>query len=62
MPEKLAAVFSKVQILQLQNATNASLLEEFYQFMKENQTSEAYQKINIKVMTYFVQSLNESRA
>ena len=42
MPETPATVLLKVQSLRFQNATNASLIEEFYQFMKENQTSESY--------------------
>ncbi len=36
MPETPATVLLKVQALPLQNATNASLIEGFYQFMKEN--------------------------
>ncbi len=36
-----------------------SLTEEFYQFMKENQTLESYQKINVKLVSHFVQFLNE---
>ncbi len=55
MPATLASVLAHVG--ELKNEANAALIQEFYQWMKENQKSEAYQKNNLKAITNFAEWL-----
>jgi integrase/recombinase XerD len=55
MPSTLASVL--VRVSDLKNQVNAQLIQTFYQWMKENQKSEAYQKNNIKAITNFAEWL-----
>jgi hypothetical protein len=48
MPIRLiTTTISKIAVL-ISNPTNASIIDEFYQYMKDNSTSESYQNINLK--------------
>ena len=51
MPETLTNVLSKVS--GIENSVNATLVDEFYAFMKSNGTSESYQKTNLKAVINF---------
>ena len=53
LPSTLATVLAHVT--GLQNQANASLIQEFYAWMKDNQTSESYQKNNLKAITNFAE-------
>jgi hypothetical protein len=48
------------KISAVQNQVNASLIEEFYQFMKGNGTSEKYQNNNLKAIVNYAQWLAAS--
>ncbi len=48
MPIRLETVLRKVE--QMPNKVNSELLKEFYQHMKDNGTSQNYQKGNLKAM------------
>jgi hypothetical protein len=39
--------------VKLPNPTNATLLGEFYEYMKSNGISENYQNGNLKILIYF---------
>jgi hypothetical protein len=41
----------------MSNRVNSDLLKDFYQHMKDNATSENYQKGNLKAMVYFAEYL-----
>ena len=56
MPVKLSTTVKN--ITSLQNHTNASLLLEFYEYMKEKGLSEKYQNNNLKVLICFARSLD----
>jgi integrase/recombinase XerD len=51
MPIRLDTVLTKVN--HLSNNVNSELLMDFYQHMKDNGTSQNYQKGNIKAMVHF---------
>jgi integrase/recombinase XerD len=51
MPVKLSTTDKNIALIP--NPTNASLLCEFYEYMKANGTSESYQNGNLKVLIYF---------
>jgi integrase/recombinase XerD len=55
MPATLQNVLSHVQ--GLQNRSNAAIVQEFYEWMKENDKSEAYRKNNVKAITHFAEWL-----
>src|SRR5919199_6481248 len=55
MPVKLSTTVNSIS--SIQNPTNASLLGEFYGYMKTNGTSESYQNGNLKVLIYFARFL-----
>jgi hypothetical protein len=46
------------KISAVQNQVNASLIEEFYQFMQGNGTSDKYQNNNLKAMINYAQWLD----
>ena len=51
MPVKLSTTVKS--ITSIPNPTNATLLGEFYEYMKANGTSESYQNGNLKILIYF---------
>jgi hypothetical protein len=54
MPIRLdTVVLNKVE--QLSNRVNSDLLKDFYQHMKDNGTSQNYQKGNLKAMIHFAE-------
>jgi integrase/recombinase XerD len=53
MPIRLDTVLTKVE--QMPNQVNSGLLKEFYQHMKDNGTSQNYQKGNLKAMIHFAE-------
>jgi integrase/recombinase XerD len=55
MPVKLSTTVKSIATIP--NPTNASLLGEFYEYMKANGTSESYQNGNLKILTYFARFL-----
>jgi hypothetical protein len=56
MPVKLSTTVKS--IASIPNPTNASLLGEFYEYMKANGTSESYQNGNLKILIYFARFLD----
>jgi hypothetical protein len=50
----------KRKIEQMSNHVNSDLLKEFYQHMKDNGTSQNYQKGNLKAMIYFAEHIGEA--
>ena len=57
MPIRLDTVLRKVE--QMPNKVNSDLLKEFYQHMKDNGTSQNYQKGNLKAMVHFAEHIGE---
>lgn len=55
MPIRLDTVLRKVE--QMSNQVNSDLLKEFYQHMKDNRTSQNYQKGNLKAMIHFAEHI-----
>jgi hypothetical protein len=55
MPIRLDTVLTKVE--QMPNRVNSGLLKEFYQHMKDNGTSQNYQKGNLKAMIHFAEHI-----
>ena len=55
MPVKLSTTIKSIATIP--NPTNASLLAEFYEYMKANGTSESYQNGNLKILIYFARFL-----
>ena len=55
MPTKLTTTISK--IASLPNSTNSALIDEFYQYMKSNGTSERHQNNNLKAVIAFANFL-----
>jgi integrase/recombinase XerD len=51
MPIRLDTVLKKVE--RMSNRVNSDLLKDFYQHMKDNGTSENYQKGNLKALVHF---------
>ena len=56
MPVKLSKIVSSIDKSVL-NQTNANLVRDFYQFVKDNGTSESYQKNNLKAIINFASFL-----
>src|SRR5213595_1438572 len=52
MPVKLSTIVNNIDKSVL-NQTNADLIRDFYQFVKDNGTSESYQKNNLKAIINF---------
>ena len=42
------------------NKVNSDLLKDFYQYMKDNGTSQNYQKGNLKAMIHFAEYIGEA--
>ena len=57
MPIRLDTVFVKIE--QMPNRVNSDLLREFYQLMKDNGTSQNYQKGNLKAMIHFSEHMGQ---
>jgi hypothetical protein len=57
MPIRLDSVLRKVE--QMPNKVNSELLKEFYQHMKDNGTSQNYQKGNFKAMIHLAEYIGE---
>jgi hypothetical protein len=55
MPIRLDTVLKKVECMS--NRVNSDLLKDFYQHMKDNGTSQNYQKGNLKAMVHFADHL-----
>jgi len=55
MPIRLDTVLKKVE--QMSNGVNSDLLKDFYQDMKDNSTSQNYQKGNLKAMIHFAEHI-----
>jgi integrase/recombinase XerD len=58
MPIRLDTVLRKVG--QMPNQVNSDLLKEFYQHMKDNGTSQNYQRGNLKAMIHFAEHIGPS--
>ena len=58
MPIRLDTVLRKVE--QMPNKVNSDLLKEFYQHMKDNGTSQNYQKGNSKAIIHFAEFIGEN--
>ena len=59
MPIKLTTLLDNITT-SVPNQINASLISEFYYFMKDNGTSESYQKNNLKTIISFARYLGNS--
>ena len=57
MPTKLANILKKVDALA--NRNNATLLIEFYEYLRSVRTSERYQSDILKVLVKFSEFINE---
>jgi integrase/recombinase XerD len=57
LPSKVSTVLAKVS--EIPNEANRKLVYEFYDFMRENDTSESYQRGNLIVIICFAKFLNE---
>ena len=55
MSIRLDTVLRKIE--QMPNEVNSGLLEDFYQHMKDNGTSQNYQKGNLKAMIHFAEHI-----
>jgi hypothetical protein len=55
MPIRLDTVLNKVD--DMANRINSNLLKDFYQHMKDNDTSKNYQKGNLKAMVHFAEHI-----
>jgi hypothetical protein len=55
MPVKLSTTVRNIALIP--NPTNASLLCEFYEYMREKSISEKYQNGNLKILIYFARFL-----
>jgi hypothetical protein len=55
MPIRLDTVLRKVELMS--NRVNSDLLKEFYQHMKDNGTSQNYQKGNFKALIHFAEHI-----
>ncbi len=60
MPSTLATILKGLYELQKEDAVNGSLIHEFYQWMRENESSEAHQKNNLKAIINFTRWLKAS--
>ncbi len=59
MPITLSTVLISIDRFQSKNAVNASLVNEFHQWMRNDQKSESYQKNNLKALLKFANWLFE---
>ena len=59
MPIRLSTLLASIDT-SVPNPTNASLIKEFYNFMKSSNTSESYQKNNLKTVISFVKWLGNN--
>jgi hypothetical protein len=57
MPIRQDTVLRKVE--QMPNKVNSHLLKELYQHMKDNGTSQNYQKANLKAMIHFAERVGD---
>lgn len=55
MPTRLDTVLRKVECMS--NRVNCDLSKDFYQHMKDNGTSQNYQKGNLKAMIHFTEHI-----
>jgi integrase/recombinase XerD len=55
MPIRLDMILRKVE--QMSNKVNPDLLKDFYQHMKDNSTSQNYQKGNLKAVVHFAEHI-----
>jgi hypothetical protein len=55
MPIRLDTVLRKLE--QMSNTVNSDLLKDFRQNMKDNGTSQNYQKGNLKAMVHFAEHI-----
>ncbi|MGB6671056.1 MAG: hypothetical protein WBE34_01345 [Candidatus Nitrosopolaris sp.] len=55
MPAKLTTTISKIS--SAPNSTNVSIIADFYQYMKSNESSEHHQNNNLKVVLSFAKFL-----
>lgn len=55
MPIRLDTILKKVECMS--NRVNSDLLKDFYQHMKDNGTSQNYQKGNLKAMVHFAEHI-----
>ncbi|HZE77147.1 MAG TPA: hypothetical protein VE089_01215 [Nitrososphaeraceae archaeon] len=58
MPTKLTATVD--DIASIPNQENASLIKEFYKYMRDNYTSERHQNNNLKAIIAFVKFLGST--
>ncbi len=56
MPVKLTTTLSNIS-KRITNTTNSTLVYEFFQYLRENGTSESYQNGNLKILIYFANFL-----
>jgi hypothetical protein len=56
MPIRLDTVLRKLE--QMSNTVNSDLLKDFRQNMKDNGTSQNYQKGNLKAMVHFAEHIS----
>jgi hypothetical protein len=59
MPIRLDTVLKKVE--RMPNIVSSDLLKDFYQHMKDNGTSQNYQKGNLKAIVHFVDHIGPQR-
>jgi integrase/recombinase XerD len=57
LPIQLDTVLVKIE--QMSNKVNSDLLREFYQHMKDNGTSQNYQKGNLKALIHFSEHMGQ---
>jgi integrase/recombinase XerD len=58
MPIRLDTVLKKIECMS--NRVNSNLLKDFYQHMKDNGTSQNYQKGNLKAMVHFAEHIGSA--
>ncbi|MDQ3903077.1 MAG: hypothetical protein M3247_05515 [Thermoproteota archaeon] len=58
MPIRLDTVLTKIEYMS--NKVNSGLLKDFYQHMKDNGTSQNYQKGNLKAMVHFAEHIGRA--
>ena len=57
MAIKLATTLNKISFVP--NSTNSAIIKDFYEYMKDNGTSENYQNQNLKTMIVFANFLGQ---
>ena len=58
MPAKLTTTLKNID--HLPNTVNIAIIKEFYQYMKDNGTSERHQNNNLKAIIAFSKSLDQT--